>query len=68
MTPRSEKHGRVTKTGISNLILYSINQSFMGWGKLCYSTQKGKEKKKDQGNSKDLLNVQTVTLTSVLAR
>lgn len=25
-------------------------------------------KKKDQGNSKDLLNVQTVTLASVLAR
>lgn len=49
MTPRPEKHGRVTKTGISNLILYSINQSFMGWGKLCYSTQKGKEKRKIKG-------------------
>ena len=41
----SEKQGSVTKTGISNLILYSINQSFMGLGKLYYRTQDKKRER-----------------------
>ena len=41
---------------------------FYGFGKVLLQYTERIRKKKDQGNSKDLLKVQTVTLTSVLAR
>lgn len=46
MISGSEKHGRVTKAGISSLILCSINQTFMGLGK--FATVHREDKKKER--------------------
>lgn len=65
MTSRSEKFGKVTNQ-VSQIWFFIPLIKVLGvWEN--YVIMHGEEKN-DQGNSKDSLKVQTVTLTGVLAR
>lgn len=64
MTPRSEKLEKVTNQ-VSQIWFFIPFIEVLGvWESY---VRMHKEEKKDQGNSKDSLKVQTVTLTGVLA-
>lgn len=65
VTPRSEKLGRATKQVSQIQFFIPLIKVLWVW-ESCVTVHR--EEKKDQENSKDLLKVQTVTLTSVLAR